>query len=72
ARRMGAQGTIWVKCWIDQAGNVKKAIIIESNQPIFNEPVMKAVTQYKFRPALSKGKPVDAWVTIPFAFRINK
>jgi len=37
----------------------------------FQESALTALKQWKFEPAQLQGKPVNAWVTIPFRFRVT-
>jgi len=38
----------------------------------FEESALSAVYQWKFTPAQMQGKPVAAWITIPFRFKLSK
>ena len=66
----GLEGTVWVKLWIDESGNVLKANVFRSDAEIFNEAAVQAAMQWRFKPALMKGKPVGVWVSIPFRFKL--
>jgi TonB family protein len=70
ATRAGMEGTVWVRLWIDEMGRVAKAEILKSDAEIFNQPSLDAGKQWLFRPAMSKGKPVAVWVSIPFRFKL--
>lgn len=73
ARRTGLEGTVWLKVFIDEYGNPKKAEVIKSDNGIFDQPSIDAAMQWKFEPAkLPSGKTVAVWVTIPFKFRLSK
>lgn len=64
------EGTVWVKVYVTTGGNVKKAYILKSDDPIFNEPALNAAVLWQFRPAVRNGEAVAAWVSIPFKFRL--
>lgn len=72
ARRIGAEGTVWVKIWVDKEGKAKKAVIAKSDNELFNDPSIKAAMQYVFTPAVMNNGPVSVWVSIPFRFKLNK
>lgn len=72
ARLSGVEGTVWVKIWVDEKGNSRKAVIMRSDAEIFNQVSIDAAMKWKFSPAILKGKPVAVWVSIPFKFRLNK
>ncbi|MDP2209725.1 MAG: energy transducer TonB [Bacteroidota bacterium] len=59
---------VWVKCFVDEEGNVKEVKILKSDLKILNDPVLKAVTQWKFKPAVLNGKVYATYVSIPFEF----
>jgi TonB family protein len=60
-----------VKLWIDKEGGVKKVVIQKSASDIFDQAALDAARQFVFKPALSKNRPVDVWVSVPFHFKLN-
>jgi TonB family protein len=72
AKRLNIEGTVWVKCLVDNNGSVKKAEVLKADAKLFIEPAIDAAKQWKFTPAQRDGKPVETWVTIPFRFRLEK
>ncbi len=72
AKRIGAEGTVWVKILVDKEGKAKKAVVLKSDNELFNEPATKAALQYVFTPAVMNNGPVAVWVSIPFRFKLNK
>ncbi|MFA6540914.1 MAG: TonB family protein [Bacteroidota bacterium] len=71
ARKAGIQGTVWVKIWVDEKGNPRRADVLKSDDEIFNKPSIDAAMKWKFTPGVLQGKPVAVWVTIPFKFKLN-
>jgi len=69
ARQAGLQGKVLIKALLNKKGEVTQVEILESDAEIFNQPVLDAVTQWLFTPALQAGQPVCVWVTIPFLFK---
>lgn len=72
ARSSKIEGTAWVKLWIDESGKTRKAVVIKSDNDIFNKPSVDAALQWTFTPAMLNKKPVDVWVSIPFKFKLNQ
>ncbi len=72
ARRISAEGTVWMKMWVDREGKVKKAVVVKSDNELFNESAQKAAMQWVFTPAVMNNGPVSVWVSVPFRFKLNK
>ena len=72
AKRVGLEGRVTVKLWVDKAGNPHQASVLISNSELFNQPAIDAVMQYKFTPAIMNNGPVSVWVTIPFVFKLRQ
>jgi TonB family protein len=71
ATSAGMEGTVWVKLWVDEMGKVAKAEVTRSDAEIFNQPALDAGKQWLFKPAMSKGKPIAVWVSVPFRFKLT-
>ena len=71
ARNDGIEGTVWVKIWVDEHGNARKAVILRTDAEILNQATIDASMKWKFKPAMMDGKPVAVWVTIPFKFKMD-
>lgn len=59
---------VWVKGLVDKEGNIQDVKILKSDLKILNDPVIKAVTQWKFKPAVLDGNAIAIHVSIPFEF----
>jgi TonB family protein len=70
ALRAGLEGTVWTKLWVDETGRVYQVYVTKSDAQIFEQAALEAARQWRFKPAMSKGKPVAVWVSIPFRFKI--
>ena len=70
AQQAGMEGKVLVRMLIGPDGRVRKAEI-EKSSPMFDEYALDAARQWTFTPALTDGKPVMAWVRIPFDFRLH-
>jgi len=64
------EGKVFVQMLVSKLGKVKQAYILKSSENFFNKACLKAAMQFKFKPALEKGKPVVAWVVVPFYFKL--
>ena len=71
AHNDGIEGTVWVKLWVDEHGNARKAVILRTDAEVFNQATIDASMKWKFKPAMMDGKPVAVWVTIPFKFKMD-
>jgi len=72
ARRAGVEGTVWVKILVDKEGKAKKAVLMKSDNEIFNENAIKAAMGWVFTPAMMNNGPVAVWAAVPFRFKLNK
>ncbi len=72
AKRIGAEGVVWVKILVDKEGKAKKTVILKSDNEVFNESAQKAAMQYVFTPAVMNNGPVAVWVSQPFRFKLTK
>jgi protein TonB len=72
ARRAGMEGTVWVKVLVDKNGKVRKALVVKSDNDIFNEPAVHAALGFLFTPAMMNNGPVAVWAAMPFRFKLNK
>ena len=70
ARAAGTQGTVQLEAFVRTDGTVGDVRVAVS-VPGLDEAAIAAVRQWTFKPGLSGGKPVDAWVGIPVRFAIH-
>jgi TonB family protein len=70
ALKAGLEGTVWTKLWVDETGRVTQVYVSKSDGQIFEQSAIDAARQWRFKPAMTKGKPVAVWVSIPFRFKI--
>jgi len=71
AQRVGLEGNVLLKVWVDKEGKVRKAVILKSDAEIFNQAAQDAAVQWVFTPAVMQKGPVSVWVSIPFRFRLQ-
>jgi TonB family protein len=70
ARRAGIQGTVMVQALVMEDGTVLDTKILKSI-PILDDAAADCVRQWRFKPALAKGKPVPVWVAVPIKFTLH-
>jgi len=70
AREQGVSGTVEVMALVGRDGTVKDTRITRSI-PQLDDYARGAVKQWRFKPALNKGKPVAVWVAIPVKFTLK-
>jgi protein TonB len=72
ARRLGVEGTVWVKILVDREGRAKKAIVIKSDSGLLNENATTAALGWLFTPAMMTNGPVMVWAAVPFRFTLQQ
>ena len=68
ARSMHASGNVTVVITIDRQGNVTRAALIKGN-PVLADAAETAVKQWKYRPYVLGGNPVEVETTAVVVFR---
>ena len=71
AQQVGIQGKVVVNVLIGKSGEIKKALIVTSDNELLNKAAVEAVQKTKFTPALRDKSPVDCWVAIPINFKLK-
>ena len=66
------QGRVIVKVWIGVDGKPRQAVVLRSDNNVFNQPTIDAAMKYRFTPAILNEKPVGVWVVIPFTFKLKE
>ncbi len=67
--RKSLQGTVYILFVVDQNGRTRDLKVQKSSHPVFNNPALKAVKQWKFEPGKRKGKPVQFRMRVPITFQ---
>lgn len=66
------EGTVIVKTFIDDGGNVKETIILKAMPNTGqNEFAVETIRNTQFTPAKKNGEPIGVWITIPVNFVIK-
>ena len=66
--RSGESGLVTVKFTVDEKGVVLEPAVVKSTHHILEEPAIKAVLKWRFKPATKDGAAVATHVTIPLKF----
>ncbi|MGA2296244.1 MAG: energy transducer TonB [FCB group bacterium] len=67
----GKEGRVKLRVLISKSGYATKVRIVECDNPIFIEPVIKAVKSLKYVPAVKHFVNTECWVCMPFAFKLK-
>lgn len=70
-RRYAISGEVLVELIVGADGKVASAVVIESDNPTFDEPAIEAVLAWKFKPGTKAGKPVATRMHVPIVFSIE-
>ena len=72
AREQGIEGVVQVKILVNADGSVGQIQIMAARpENTFEDAVMQAVAQWRFRPGTIEGKAVTAWVVTALKFQLN-
>ncbi len=73
ARRRGVEGWVAVRFLVDTRGRVSRLTVTASRPPgVFDSAVRRALAQWRFRPGLKQGRPVETWVRTTIRFRLDE
>ncbi len=67
----GISGMVVVNVVIDSAGEVENVAVRKSTHPEFEDPAVKAVRRWRFKPAKKDGDAIRARVAVPLKFAIK-
>jgi protein TonB len=70
-RKDRIEGTVVVEFLVDKAGNVYSPVVLQTTNPGFSGPAVRAVARWRFEPARSAGRNVRFRMTVPLVFRIE-
>jgi protein TonB len=69
----GAEGEVLVRVLVGLDGRPARAVLARSSgDRDLDRAALAAVRGWRFRPALSDGAPVAAWVEVPVVFRLGR
>ena len=66
----GVTGTVVVNVLVGETGEVLEVQILQSAHLLLDDAALTAARQSLYAPALEDGKPVTAWLSLPFEFEL--
>jgi periplasmic protein TonB len=72
ARRMGREGKVVLRLFIDEAGKLLDVEVVESSGFEFTRSAVEAVKKSTYQPALEKGRPVPSRAMLPVLFVLKE
>jgi protein TonB len=72
ARAQGLEGTVKMRVLIAKNGSVAKVELISASYPLLAGSAIQAVRQWKYRPTLLNGEPVEVDTTVDVIFALNR
>ena len=70
-RRSRVNATVVIECVIDRNGRVRNARLVSGAMPPFNEAVVNAVEQWRYRPGSLRGEAVEVFLHVTVRFGVN-
>ena len=70
ARRVGIEGKVFVRAFVDETGTVINAEVVKGIGGGCDEVALDAILKTKFTPGKQRGKPIKVQVTVPIHFRL--
>ncbi len=71
-RRAGISGEVVVGLVVTTEGSVTESWVVRSTRAEFEEPALKAVQNWLFKPASKGGRPVNVRMEVPVVFSLNE
>lgn len=71
ARQAGLEGDVILTYLVDVSGIVKDIKVVKSDMKSFEDAAVRAVSQYKYSPAICYGRPAESEVTTTIEFRLT-
>jgi protein TonB len=71
AKNTGESGEVVVTFVVDESGRVLNPHVVSSTDPVFEEPTVRAIGQWRFAPGTVHGIPVRFRMSVPVEFHLN-
>lgn len=70
-RRSGLVAEVTLSFVVNLQGSVTNPVVIQSNNPMFDQPAIAALLKWKFEPGTIDGRPINTPMTVPIIFSFN-
>jgi protein TonB len=70
-RRDAVSGTVGLKALVSSKGVVAEVTVVKSLSSAMDQEAIKAVRQWRYRPATLAGQPVAVWLTITVSYHFS-
>ena len=70
-RKARMEGVIILEAIITADGNVEDVRVLKSVNPLLDASAVRAVQQWKYKPATLNGRSVRVYLTVTVTFRLN-
>jgi protein TonB len=71
ARKARMEGVVILEAIITAEGNVEDVRVLKSVNPLLDASAVRAVQQWKYKPATLNGRAVRVYLTVTVTFRLN-
>lgn len=71
ARRLGREGKVTLKLYIDAQGRLRDIGVIETTWSVFTEAAKEALRKSTFKPARINGRPTDSRAILTIRFQLD-
>ena len=70
-RRAGISGNATVRFIVTHDGRVIDVTVIQATHPSFGDAAAKAVSKWRYKPAMKDGQPIACLLQVPIFFNLN-
>ncbi len=71
ARKARMEGVVILEAIITDQGTVEDVRVLKSVNPLLDASAVRAVQQWKYKPATLNGRAVRVYLTVTVTFRLN-
>jgi protein TonB len=71
ARKARMEGVVILEAIITDQGSVEDVRVLKSVNPLLDASAVRAVQQWKYKPATLNGRAVRVYLTVTVTFRLN-
>ena len=72
ARNEEIEGKVVLRILLNESGQYEKHVVQKEGHPLLLAAVEAEITRLRCTSAMSNGKAMSAWVTLPFDFKLKK